>query len=134
MGNVKRNPVYLKTLSKLRSTPSLLPYFWQIYFWQSVDHVDLPPSPGIFDEKSGNFRLWNLYSLLSLLLSEGQGYKQKDTESLWLIFFIKSIFQIPGWARLSNESYKIECFYFWQYVLWPPPSPTFVKKSFLFNF
>ena len=23
--------------------PSLPPYFWQIYFWQSVDHVDLPP-------------------------------------------------------------------------------------------
>ena len=31
--------------------------------------------------------------------SEGKGYKQKDTESL-------------GWARLSNKSYKIECFYF----------------------
>ena len=31
--------------------PSLPPYFWQIYFWQSVDHVDLPPSPRIFDKK-----------------------------------------------------------------------------------
>ena len=30
--------------------PSLLPYFWQIYFWQSVAHVDLPPSPRIFDK------------------------------------------------------------------------------------
>ena len=72
-------------------------------------------------QKSWNFRLWNLHSLLSLLLSEGQGYRRKDTESL-------------GWATLSNKSYKIECFYFWQCVVWPPPSPTFVKKSFLFNF
>ncbi len=30
--------------------PSLPPYFWQIYFWQSVDYVDLPPSPRIFDK------------------------------------------------------------------------------------
>ena len=30
--------------------PSLLPYFWQIYFWHIVDHVDLPPSPRIFDK------------------------------------------------------------------------------------
>ena len=29
--------------------PSLLPYFWQIYFWQTLDHVDLPPSPRNFD-------------------------------------------------------------------------------------
>ena len=46
----KKNPVYLKTLSKLRLTPLPPPYFWQIYFWQSVDHVDLPPSPRIFDK------------------------------------------------------------------------------------
>ena len=39
-----------------------------------------------------------------------------------------------GGARLSNKSYKKECFYFWQYVLWPPPSPTFVKKLFHLNF
>ena len=50
--------------------------------------------------------------VLSLFFSEGQGYSQKDTESL-------------GWARLSIKSYKIEWFYFWQYVLWGvdlPPS------------
>ena len=51
-GNVqKKNQVYLKTLSKLRLTP--LPpilFFWQIYFWQSVDHVDLPASPSILDK------------------------------------------------------------------------------------
>ena len=30
--------------------PSLAPYFWQMYFWHGVDHVDLPPSPIIFDK------------------------------------------------------------------------------------
>ena len=39
----KKKTVYLKTLSKLRLTPSPLPYFWQIYFWHIVDHVDLSP-------------------------------------------------------------------------------------------
>ena len=29
---------------------SLLPYFWQINFWQCVDQVNLPPSTWIFDK------------------------------------------------------------------------------------
>ena len=83
-GNVKnKQTVYLKTLSKLRLT-SLSPTLF---------------STNLFLTKIVTFQALNLHSLLSLLLSEGQGYSQKDTESL-------------GWARLSNKSYKIECFYF----------------------
>ena len=40
----KKQTVYSKTLLRLT------PYFWQIYFWHCVDHVDLPPSPRIFDK------------------------------------------------------------------------------------
>ena len=100
--------------------PSLLPYFWQIYFWQSVDHVDLPPSPRIFDKNHEilGFETCILYYPHYFLRVRGT---DRMTQS-------------PFWARLSNKSYKIEWFYFWQYVLWPPPSPTFVKNSFLFNF
>ena len=101
-------------------TPSLLPYFWQIYFWQSVAHVDLPPSPRIFDKNHEilGFETCILYYPHYFLRVRGT---DRMTQS-------------PFWARLSNKSYKIEWFYFWQYVLWPPPSPTFVKNSFLFNF
>ena len=45
-GNIqKEQTAYLQTLSKLRLPPFLL-----TYFWQSDDHVDLPPSPRIFDK------------------------------------------------------------------------------------
>ena len=76
---------------------------------QSVDNVDLPPSLRIFWQKSQNFRLWNLHLLLSLLLSEGQG-RDKKTESPLVG---------PDWVI--------------NHVLWRPPAPTFVKKSFCQN-
>ena len=100
--------------------PSLLPYFWQIYFWQSVDHVDLPPSPRIFDK---NHEILGFETCI--LFYPHYFLRVRGTDRMT---------QSPFWARLSNKSYKIEWFYFWQYVLWPPPSPTFVKNSFIFNF
>ena len=45
LGVTSKKTVYLKTLSRLRLTPTLLPYFWHC-----VDYVDLPPSPKIFDK------------------------------------------------------------------------------------
>ena len=60
--------------------------------------VDLPLSHPIFDKVVIMLTL-NLLSLLSLLLSEGQGYSQKDTKPL-------------GRARLTSKSYKIVRFYF----------------------
>ena len=49
-GNVIKNKQYIyRHYSNWGWPPSLLPYFWQIYFWQRVDPVDLPPSPRIFD-------------------------------------------------------------------------------------
>ena len=114
--------------------PFLLPYFWQIYFWQSVDHVDLPPSPRIFDidHEILGFETYNLYYPYYFLRVKGTDRKTQSPFK-W-IFFIEGILQIPLWPRLSTKSYKIECFYFWQYVVWPPPSPTFVKKLFHLNF
>ena len=49
-------------------------------------------------------------------------------------FLLKASFKYlfePGWV--INHT-KIECFYIWQYVVWPPPSPTFVKNLFHLNF
>ena len=79
----------------------------------------LPNSPRIFDKNHDILGFAFTFSII-LITFWGSRVRQKDTESL-------------GWARLSDKSYKIECFYFWQYVLWPPTSPTFVKKSFHFN-
>ena len=50
-GNVQKKKQYIyRHYPNWGWPPSLLPYFWQIYFWHSVDHVDLPPSPRIFDK------------------------------------------------------------------------------------
>ena len=43
----KNTPVYLDIIQIEVDPP---PYFWQIYPWQRVDHVDLPTSPRIFDK------------------------------------------------------------------------------------
>ena len=96
----------------MRLTPSLLSYFWQIHFRHSVDYVDLPPSPRIFDK---NHELLGFETCI--LYYPHYFLRVRGTDR---------ITQSPFWARLSNKSYKIECFYFWQYVLWPPPFPTFV--------
>ena len=107
-----KQTLYLKTLSKLRLTP-LPPTVFLTNLFLTQCCSCWPPSLSLnFWQKSWNFRLWNLHSPLSISLSEGQGYRQKD----WV------------------TSYKIECYYLWQNVLWPPPYPTFVRKLFLFNF
>ena len=50
-GNVQKKKQYICWhFPNWSGPPSLLPYFWQIYFWHIVDHVDLPPSPRIFDK------------------------------------------------------------------------------------
>ena len=101
--------------------PSLLPYFWQIYFWHSVDHVDLPPSPRIFDKNHEilGFEIYIVYYPYYFLRVWGTDrviYHTKLSDS-----------RVQEYSQ-SNKLYKIECFKFWQYVLWPPPSPTFVKN------
>ena len=61
-GNLKKKQYICGHYPNLGWPPSLLPYFWQIYFWQSVDHVDLPPSPRIFDKNHEilGFETYNL--------------------------------------------------------------------------
>ena len=50
-GAVQKTPQYIyRHYPYWGCPPSLPPYFWQLYFWQSVDHVDLPPSLRIFDK------------------------------------------------------------------------------------
>ena len=107
--------------------PSLLPYFWQIYFWQTLDHVDLPPSPRNFDKNHEilGFEIYIVYYPYYFLRVWGTDR---------VIYHTKLSASRVQEYRQSNKLYKIECFNFWQYVLWPPPSPTFVKNSFLFNF
>ena len=108
--------------------PSPSPIFIKNYFWQ---RVDLPPSPRIFG-KNHEILGFETYSLNYPYYFRGTDRKTQSPFK-W-IFLIEGILQIPLWARLSNKSYKIECFYFWQYVFWPPPSPTFVKKLSHLNF
>ena len=115
-----------------------LPPFYPIFDKFIFDKVlimltSLPPLK-IFDKNHEilGFETYNLYYPYYFLRVRGTDRKTQSPFK-W-IFLIEGILQIPLWARLSNKSYKIECFYFWQYVLWPPPSPTFVKKLFLFNF
>ena len=120
--------------------PSLLPYFWQIYFWHIVDHVDLPPSPRIFDKnhKILGFKTLRLFFYICrkpVILDEIYQFGPKIYYFCRLYRHTGSLHKIKvdifhkwlgiGWTRLSNKSYKMEYFYFWQYVLWSPPSATF---------
>ena len=75
----KKQTVYLKTLSKLRLTPSLLPYFWQIYFQHSVDQVDLPPL------KSSGFETYILNYPSYFLRIRGTDRK---TQSVYIILHL----------------------------------------------
>ena len=60
--------------------PSLPSYFWQIHFWHSVDHVDLPPSPRIFDKNHEilGFKTYILYYPYYFLRVRG---KDRKTQS-----------------------------------------------------
>ena len=94
---------------------------------QTLDHVDLPPSPRNFDKNHEilGFEIYIVYYPYYFLRVWGTDR---------VIYHTKLSASRVQEYRQSNKLYKIECFNFWQYVLWPPPSPTFVKKSFLFNF
>ena len=86
---------------------------------------------------------WNV--LIYFQLSKGQSFYRIPQE-IWLTLsrftgrqekkdaLIEGILKITLWARLSSKSYKIQCFYFWQCVMWPPPSLTYVKKLSHLNF
>ena len=83
--------------------------------------------------------------LIYFQLSKGQSFYRIPQE-IWLTLsrftgrqekkdaLIEGILKITLWARLSTKSYKIQCFYFWQCVMWPPPSLTYVKKLSHLNF
>ena len=73
-GNVKKKKQYICWhCPNWGGPPSLLPYFWQIYFWQSVDHVDLPPSPRILDKNKKNLKVLKpkILWFMSKILGEG---------------------------------------------------------------
>ena len=66
----------------------LLPYFWQIYFWQSIDGVDLPPSPRIFDKNLEilGFEIYILYYPYYFLRVRGTDRKTQSP-SKWILFY-----------------------------------------------
>ena len=69
-GNVKKKKQYICWhCPNWSGPPSLLPYFWQIYFWHIVDHVDLPPSPRIFDKNHKILGFKTLMFFLTLPLT-----------------------------------------------------------------
>ena len=63
--------------------PSLPPYFRQIYFWQSVDHVDLPPSPRIFDKNRDILDFEFTFSII-LITFWGTGVQSEWHRVPWL--------------------------------------------------
>ena len=116
-GNLKKNTVNLKTLSKLRLTPSLLPKFWQIYFWQSVDHVDLPPSPRNFDKNHEilGFEIYIVYYPFYFLRVRGTGRKTQSPFQwifwqkswnfrLWNLHCLLSLLLSEGYRQKDTES------------------------------
>ena len=94
-GNVKKKQYIYRHYPNWGWPPSLLPYFWQIYFWHSVDHVDLPPSPRIFDKNHEilGFETYILYYPYYFLRVRGTDRKTQSPFK-W-IFFIEGILQIP---------------------------------------
>ena len=98
-GNLqKKNSIFKDIIQIEVDHPPFHPIFDKFIFDKVLAMLtSLPPLE--FLTKIMTFWASNLHSLLSLLLSKSQGYRQKDTEPL-------------GLARLSNKSYKIEYFYF----------------------
>ena len=84
----KKNPVYLKTLSKLRLTSLPPTLFLTNLFWQSVDHVDLPPSPRIFDKNREilGFETYNLYYPYYFLRVRGTDRKTQSPFK-WIFYW-----------------------------------------------
>ena len=96
--------------------PSLLPYFWQIIFWQCVDDVDLPPSPQIFD-KTMQFQGFNWHNLLSNYTSTFC-FRQFELRKA-VKKGITLLYNHKFWGKIHPKLH-----------LWPTPSPLFVKNFF----
>ena len=76
--------------------PSLLPYFWQIYFWQSIDHFDLPPSTRIFDKYHEilGFETYIFYYPFYFLRVRGT-YRKTQSPLKWIFFYWNNFIQLP---------------------------------------
>ena len=113
------------TLIKLRLIPSLLPYFWQIIFWQCVHHVDLPPSQWIFDKNHPllAFKITSC-TLHSYIYVQYCIHYTKGSEKRYIILKFHtfrhnfSLYRHNFWEKDHSKM----CF-------GPPPSPLFVKQA-----
>ena len=75
--------------------------FWQIYFWHSIDHVDLPPSPRIFDKdhEALGLETYNLYYPYYFL--RVRGTNRKTQTPFKGIILLKASFKYlygPDWV------------------------------------